>query len=80
MGTHLILYMKRGAVLRLALAAVIKPRRGDICMAEPFLNLADVGFVRKSVGRRSRARRMHAQPVDFRVDAGLAPYFRTMLR
>lgn len=40
-------------------------------MAEPLLNLGDIGLMRERVGSRGGAQRMHAQPIDFGADAGL---------
>jgi hypothetical protein len=63
------------AVLRPRLAPVVKPRRGDVRMAEPFLDLGDVGFVRERVGGGGGAQRMHAEAVDFGADAPLQAVF-----
>ena len=56
-------------------AAVVKPRRGDVRVVEPFLDLRDIGLVRERVCGRRGAQRMHAQPVDFGADARLQAVF-----
>ena len=68
-----IFYMKCRAVLGLALARVVETSSGDGGVAEPLLDLGDVGFVGKGVRRRRRAHGMHAQAVHFDVDSGFAP-------
>ena len=39
-------------------------------MAEPFLHLGDIGLMRKGIGGGRRPHRMHAEAVDFDVQAG----------
>ena len=39
-------------------------------MAEPFLDLGDVGIVGKSIGGGGRAQGMHAEAIDLGADAG----------
>ena len=50
---------KRRAVLGPHLAPVVEPRRRDVGVAEPFLDLGDVGFMRERVGGGRGAQRMH---------------------
>ena len=71
----LILHPERGTVLGSRLAPVVKPRRRDVRVAEPFLDLGDIGLVRQRVSGRRGAQRMHAQPVDFGADARLQAVF-----
>jgi len=53
--------MKCRAVLGFALAPVVETGSGDVGMAEPFLDLGDVGPVLQSVRPRRRPHRMHAE-------------------
>lgn len=68
------------AVLGLAVAVVVNAGSGDVSVAEPFLNLGDVGLVCKSVRRGGSPHRMRAQPLDLYIDAVSRLYFWTMLR
>jgi hypothetical protein len=67
-----ILHPERRTVFRLALASVVEPGRGDVRMAEPFLHLGDVRFMRERIGRGRHAQRVHAESVNLGVDAGCA--------
>ncbi len=58
-----IFHPKRRAVLRLALAPIIEPRRGYVGVPEPVLDFRDIGIMGKSVRCRRRAQRMHTQAV-----------------
>ena len=44
-------------------------------MAEPLLDLGDIGLVRKRVGGGRCAQGVHAEPVYFGADTGLQPIF-----
>jgi len=47
-----ILYVKRRAVLRLALAPVVEAGSRDIGVTKPFLHFCDISFVRERIHRR----------------------------
>src|SRR5579863_10696942 len=71
----LISHSERGAVLRARLAPIIKPRGGDVRVAEPLLDLGDIGLMGERVSGRRGAQRMDAQPIHFRADAGFQAIF-----
>ena len=48
----LILHPERGAVFGPHLAPVVEPCRGDVRVAEPFLDLGDIGLVHERVRSR----------------------------
>ena len=56
-----ILHLERWTVFGSGLAAVVGARGGNVGVAEPFLNLGDVGLVVDSVCGRCRALRMRAE-------------------
>src|SRR5437762_2627707 len=58
------------AVLRPRLAVVVQPGCRNVGMAEPLLDLGDVGLVREGVGSSGGAQGVHAQAVHFGADAG----------
>lgn len=58
-----------GRVLRAHLASVVEAGGADVGVAQPLLDLGDVGLVLQRVGRGGRAQAMHAEAVD--RDAGL---------
>ena len=53
-----------------ALPAVVEPRGRNVRMAEPLLDLGDVGLMFKRVGGGGRAQGVHADPVDRGVEPG----------
>src|SRR6266851_908059 len=54
---------KRRAVLRPCFAPVIKPRRRNVRMAEPLLDLGDVSLMGERVGRSGGAQRVDAEAI-----------------
>jgi len=71
----LVLYAKGRAVLRPASAPVVKACRRYIGMAEPLLDLGDVGIVRQGIGSGRCAQRVNAQPDNFGTDARFSSVF-----
>ena len=63
-------YLKGRRVLQPALAPVIDPGRRDVRVAEPFLDLGDIGVVLERVGRGGRPQAMDAETVN--LDPALA--------
>src|SRR5216684_5584 len=72
---NLILHPKRQATLRPRFAPVVKPRRRDIGMTEPLLDLGDIGLVGVRIGCRRGAQGVNAKPVHFGADAGFEAVF-----
>jgi hypothetical protein len=52
-------HSKRRTILWPRFASVVKPRSGDVGMAEPFLDLGDVGLVREGIRGRRSAQGVH---------------------
>src|SRR5712692_8828032 len=71
----LIPYSKRRAVLRPHLAAVVEAGGGDVSVAEPLLDLGNIGFMGEGAGGGRGAQRMHAEAVHFSADAGFEAVF-----
>ena len=67
----LISHSKCRTVLGTRFAPIVKPRGEDVGMAEPILDLRDIGLMGESVRGRCRAQRMDAQPIHFGADTGL---------
>jgi hypothetical protein len=57
---RLIRNLKRRTVFRPGLAVIVNPRRRDIGVAEPLLNLGNVRFMIERIGCRGGAQRMSA--------------------
>ena len=70
-----IFHAKCRAVFGLALPPVVEARRRHVGVAEPFLDLGDISFVRERVCRRRGAQRVNAQAADIAADAGLEAVF-----
>lgn len=64
-----VFHPKRRTVFRTVLALVVEPGRGDVGVAQPLLDLGDIGIMRERVGRRRGPQRMHAEALHRRVDA-----------
>jgi hypothetical protein len=60
---------------RLALAPIVKARRGFARVAEPLLYLHDIAVVRQRIRNGRRAQRTEAQAVQFGFDAGFEAVF-----
>ena len=62
--SSLIFHLERRAVLRPTLALVVHPGGRNIRMAQPFLDLSDVGRMGEGVGGGGGAQGMDAQAGD----------------
>src|SRR5229473_5856470 len=61
---------KRRTILGSCFAPVVEPRRRNIRVAEPLLDLSDIGLMRQRIGGGSGTQRMDAEAVHFGADAG----------
>jgi hypothetical protein len=59
MGSSIV-HLESGAILRPSLAVVVDAGSGDVGVAEPLLDLGDVGLVVERIGGGGRAQRMGA--------------------
>ena len=57
----LVPHPERRTVLRSRLAPVVEPRRRDVRVAKPLLDLGDIGLMRERVGGRRGAERVHTK-------------------
>ena len=46
---------------------IVNPRRRDVRVPQPLLDLRDIGVVRKRIRRRGRSKRVHAEAVTSTV-------------
>ena len=68
MKAALVFHQKRRAIFRPGPAPVVETRRRYVSMAEPFLNLGDIGLMGECIRRRRSTKRIDAQPVYFSVN------------
>jgi hypothetical protein len=66
---------KSGTVLGPRLAAIVKSSRRDVGVAEPVLDLGDIGSNWKAVGGSGCPQRVNTEAVHFGADAGLESMF-----
>jgi hypothetical protein len=59
-----VIYLEGRTVLGPRFAVMVNPRRGDIGVPEPFLNLRDIGLMVERIGGGRRPQRMQAAPAS----------------
>ncbi len=66
---------KRRTILGSCFAPVVEPRRRNIRVAEPLLDLSDIGLMRQRIGGGSGTQRMDAEAVHFGADPSFQSIF-----
>jgi hypothetical protein len=61
--------LKRGALFRPTPPLIIDPRRRDVRVPKPLLDLRDIGVMCEGICRRGRPERVHAEAVHVDGDA-----------
>jgi len=75
MAYKLIPNPKRRTVLWARLTPIVEAGSRNISMAQPLLDLGDIGLIREHVRGGHGARLMHAEAVHFDADAGFKAVF-----
>jgi hypothetical protein len=65
---RLILKLKRRALLRSALPAILQPRGGNVGIAQPLLHLGNVCVMHQRIRGGRGTQRVHAEAMDIGID------------